>query len=66
MLYLQSVSAKVNMKYANITLDVGGAKNAFKMSWSYSETFSNLVIHLVDFQFIKENFKLIFKLGLLC
>ena len=30
MLYLQSITAKVNMKYAKITLYVGAAINVFK------------------------------------
>ena len=62
MLYLQSTTAKVNMKYVNITLDVGAAI----VLWTYVETFSNVVTHLEDFHFMKENFKVIFKFGLLC
>ena len=50
MLYLQSI----NMKHVNITLDVGTAINAFKVSWRYPETFSNVVIHLRDFHFMKK------------
>ena len=30
MLYLQSITAKVNIKYTKITLDVGAAVNVFK------------------------------------
>ena len=66
MLYLQSITAKVNVKYAKITLDAGAAINAFKELWAYTKTFSNVIIHLWDFHFMKENFKVIFKLGLLC
>ena len=66
MLYLQSITAKVNMKYVKITLDVGTAINAFKELWAYPETFSNVVFHFEDFHFLKENFKVNFKLGLLC
>ena len=62
MLYLQSTTAKVNMKYVNITLDVGAAI----VLWTYVETFSNVVTNLEDFHFMKENFKVIFKFGLLC
>ena len=40
MLYLQSITATVNMKYAKITQDVGAAINAFKELWTYPETFS--------------------------
>ena len=54
------------MKYVKITLDVGTAINAFKELWAYPETFSNVVFHFGDFDFLKENFKVNFKLGLLC
>ena len=57
MLYLQSITAKFNMKYAKITLDVGAAINAFKELWTYPVTFSNVIIHLGDFHFLKEHFK---------
>ena len=33
MLYLQSITAKVNIKYTKITLDVGAAVNVFKELW---------------------------------
>ena len=49
MLYLQSITVIFNVKYANITLDVGAAINAFKELWIYPETFSNVVIHIGDF-----------------
>ena len=54
------------MKYVKITLDVGTVINAFKELWAYPETFSNVVFHFGDFHFLKENFKVNFKLGLLC
>ena len=54
------------MKYAKITFEVGVAINAFKGLWTYPETFSNVVIHIGDFHFLKENLKANFKLGLLC
>ena len=66
MLYLQNITAKVNMKYTKITLDVGTAINAFKELWRYPEPFSNVVLHIGDFHFLKEKFKVNFKLGLLC
>ena len=66
MLDLQSITAKVNMKYAKMTLDVGEVINTFKESWTHPETFSNLVLHTGDFHFLKKNFKVNFKLGLLC
>ena len=55
--YCQRLSSEVNMPYANITRDVGAAINAFKYLWSNNDTFSNVIIHLGDFHFIKENFK---------
>ena len=56
---LQRLAKHVDMPYVNITLDVGAAINAHKLLWNYSETFNNVVIHLGDFHFIKENFKVI-------
>ena len=40
------------MPYLNITLDIGAAVNAYKQS-----QYQNIVIHLDDFHFMKENFK---------
>lgn len=45
------------MVYVNVTLDVGAAINAFKTIWHYPEKFKNVVIHLGDFHFMKENFQ---------
>jgi len=47
------------MPFVNITLDVGAAMNAFKFVWSSPKRFENVVIHLGDFHFIKENFQII-------
>ena len=41
------------MPYANITVDVGAATNAFKTVWNLPEQFSNVMIHLGDFHFMK-------------
>lgn len=57
MTYLQALANEVNMPYVNITLDVGAAINAYKLLWSRHITFSNIIIHLGDFHFMKENFK---------
>ena len=54
--YLLPISSKVT-PYVNITLDIGGALNAFKVLWSRKEEFKNLVIHLGDFHFMKKNFQ---------
>ena len=47
------------MKYANITLDIGAAINAFKVLWSYPDKFKNIVIRLGDFHYIKEIFAIL-------
>lgn len=57
MTYLQSLAASSNMPYVNITLDVGAAINAYKFLWSNQQLFSNVMIHLGDFHFMKENFQ---------
>ena len=54
--YLQRLAAEVNMPYVNVTLDVGAAMNAERMLWNYPDTFKNVLIHLGDFHFMKENF----------
>ena len=60
--YLQQLAAEANMPSVNISLDVGAAMSAFKLLWNYPEKFGNVIIHLGDFHFIKENFSLIGKL----
>ena len=57
MLYLQKLANDVNMPYVNITLDVGAAINAYKVLWNFQAQFNNVFIHLGDFHFLKENFK---------
>ena len=59
--YLQQLAAEANMPYVNITLDVDAAMSAFKLLWNYPEKFGDVIIHLEDFHFIKENFILIGK-----
>ena len=55
--YLQQLAFSVNMPFVNITLDVGAAINAYKLLWNKQDRFSNVVIHLGDFHFMKENFQ---------
>ena len=55
--YLLKLAADVNMPYVNITLDIGAAVNAYKALWSQPSQYENIVIHLGDFHFMKENFK---------
>ena len=57
MSYLQELARDVNMPYVNITLDVGAAISAYKPLWNYLLSFQNVVIHLGDFHFMKENLK---------
>ena len=59
--YLQQLAAEANMPCVNITLDVGAAMSAFKLLRNYPEKFGDVIIHLGDFHFIKENFSLIGK-----
>ena len=53
--YLQYIAKEFNMSYVNATLDVGAAMNAFKVLWNYKQSYSNSMIHLGDFHFLKEN-----------
>ena len=62
MLYLQSITGKLTKKYVKIALDVVAVINVFKEFWKYPETFSNVVLHIGDFHFLKENFKVSFKI----
>ena len=62
LLYLQNLSFQVNMPYVNVTLDVGAAMNAYKLVWNYPGQFGNVLIHLGDFHFMKENFAVIGKI----
>ena len=58
--YCRKLSTDVNMPYVNKTLDVGAAINAYKYLWNNVDEFNNIIIHLGDFHFMKENFKVIF------
>lgn len=55
--YLQDLSTSVNMPFVNITLDVGATLNAYKTIWTYPEQYKNIIIHLGNFHFMKENFQ---------
>ena len=57
--YLQGLASNVNMPYVNVTLDVGAAINAYKTIWSMPDQYSNVIIHLGSFHFLKENFQVI-------
>ncbi len=62
LMYMQKLANEANMPYVNVSLDVGAAINAFKFVWNFPVRFNNVVIHLGDFHFIKENFGVIGKL----
>ena len=44
------------MPYVKITLDLGAAMPAYKVVWNYPNIFSNVIIHLGDFHFMKGAF----------
>ena len=54
--YLQCLAASVKMPYVNIIIDNGAALNAFKFLRNGLEKYQNVVIHLGDFHFMKDNF----------
>ena len=55
--YMQKLCKEVNMPYVNITLDLGAAIPAYKVVWNYPNIFSNVIIHLGDFHFMKKSFR---------
>ena len=57
MTYLQQLPNDDNMPHVNIILDVAAVINTYKLLWNYPVSFRNVVIHLGDFHFMKENFK---------
>ena len=58
----QRHAEKAHMPYANVTLDVGAAMNAYKPLWNYPEKYKNVIIHLGDFHFLKEGITMLGKL----
>ena len=59
---IQRCAEKAHMPYANLTLDVRAAMNAYKLLWKYPEKYKNIIIHLDDFHFLKEGFAMLGKL----
>ena len=53
--YLQGLAITTNMPFVNVTLDMGATMNCYKLIWNYQHYFRNVVIHLGDFNFLKEN-----------
>ena len=62
LIHLQGLAVDVNMPYVNLTMDVGAAMNAYKVVWNFPLKFANVMLHLGDFHFMKENFAVIGKL----
>ena len=62
LIHPQGLAADVNMPYINLTMDVGAAMNAYKVLWNFPIKFANVMLHLGDFHFMKENFAVIGKL----
>ena len=60
--YMQKLCLQANMPYANVTLDLSAAMNAYKVIWNCQNKIANFVIHLGDFHFMKEGFNCIGKL----
>ena len=61
---MKKLTNEVNMPYVNLTLNVGAAINTWILIWNYPELCSNVLIHLGDFHYLKENFAIIGKLVL--
>ena len=59
--YFQKLSNAMHMKYVN--MDIGAAMNTYKLLWGNLEQCSNVVIHIGDFHYLKENFKLMLLLN---
>ena len=59
---MQSLAEEANMPFVNVSLDVGAAMNAYKLTWNYPDKFRNVIIHLGDFHFIEETFGVIGKI----
>ena len=57
--YMQSLAKSVNMPYVNVFLDVGAAMNAYKLVWNCPDKFSNVLVHLGGFHFMKEIFNVV-------
>ena len=60
--YMQKLCLEANTPYANVTLHLGAAMNAYKVIWNCQNKFANFVIHLGDFHFMKEGFNCVGKL----
>ena len=63
--YFQKLSKVMHMECVHITRDIGAAMamNVYKFLWGNLGQFSNVVIHIDDFHYLKENFKVILLLN---
>lgn len=50
------------MPYVNVTMDVGAAMTAYKVLWNFPVKFKNVMLHLGDFHYMKENFAVMGKM----
>ena len=57
--YMPSLAKRVNMPHVNVFLDVGAAMKAYKLVWNYPDKFSNVLVLLGDFHFMKEIFNVV-------
>ena len=63
--YIHNLARQTNMKYVDESLDCGVTINAYKRRWQYQRMFENVIIHFGDFHFMKENFQVLYVVGLL-
>ena len=59
--FLQKNNENMHLQYCNIKLDVGigTAMNVFLMKWQIEEKFKNIIIHLGNLNFLKENWEIL-------
>ena len=56
---LQTTATITKMRYVNLTLDAGAYVNAYRVLCNYPKVFSNLILHLGDFHYMKELFGIV-------
>ena len=56
---LQTRATITKMRYVNLTLDAGAYVNAYRVLCNYPKVFSNLILHLGDFHYMKELFGIV-------
>ena len=63
--YIHNLARQANMKYVDESLDCGVTIIAYKTRWQYQRKFENVIIYFGDFHFMKENFQVLYVVGLL-